>query len=408
VSVKLYIDVAPLHEREYTGIPHVAAKLCEELLGDPDVEPGFFYNRHEIPLRLVQQLVAERTGTLFSWAVSRYCFQPIMTPPQPGWRTLALHTNIKTARRIFPVEGQIIHDLTTIVTPQYHTAGTNASHQPKFYGDLLSNDVIFAVSESTALDVSTFYPETRDIPLIVSHLGVDWTHIDPAVRGVDLDTESYVLVLGTIEPRKNIAIVLDLLQKRPEIARMHRMVFGGRIGWGDAFEKQLAARGLHHLLDNGRIVQTGFVSEQAKYLLLKQATAVIYPSVYEGFGLPVAEAISLGTPVVTTYSSSIPEVGREFAFYFRPEDVDGLNDALSEALSRGRREPAPRGPLDVIAQRLRAARAGAAGTGARMVRSRSGETLQQWLDYFSWARCYRTVKEGLLAAAERREAACSC
>jgi glycosyltransferase involved in cell wall biosynthesis len=371
LTVKFYIDVGPLHEKEYTGIPHVAAKLCELALGDLDIEPAFFYNRHEVPISIVSQLLEARTGTLLQWASRRYCFQPLVTAPERGEVTVGLHTNIKMSRRLFPFEGQIIHDLTTIVTPQYHTAETNAAHQSQFYGDLLSNDVIFAVSESTATDVRTYFPETRAIPLVVAHLGADWDHVPEAVCSADLVTEDYIFILGTIEPRKNVAIILDLLQERPEIARQFRLVFGGRIGWGDAFEQQLARRGLLPLLENGRILKAGFVSEAAKYLLIKNAAAVIYPSLYEGFGLPVAEAVSLGTPVVTTASSSIPEVGREFANYFDPSDVDSLAEALLAAVRRGRNTV-----------------------------SRSGESLADWSAHFSWSRCYDTIKRALIDTAQ--------
>lgn len=373
MNLRLYIDVAPLHEKEYTGIPHVAAKLCEQALGDLDIEPAFFYNRHEIPISIVSQLLEARSGSLFHWASQRYSFKPLITSPRRDETVAGLHTNIKMARRLFPIEGQIIHDLTTVVTPQYHTPETNAIHQPKFYGDLLSNDVIFTVSQSTAIDVRTFYPETHTIPLVVAHLGADWEHVPETIRAADLATENYIFILGTIEPRKNISVILKLLQERPEIARQFRLVFGGRIGWGDAFEQQLARRGLMPLLESGRILKAGFVSEASKYLLVKHAAAVIYPSLYEGFGLPVAEAVSLGTPVVTTASSSIPEVGRDFAHYFNPDDVDSLADALTAAVKRG-----------------------------RTAASRSGESLDDWLAHFSWPRCYDTIKRALIDAARVR------
>ena len=276
---------------------------------------------------------------------------------------------MKFARRFFPVEGQIVHDLTTIVTPQFHTPETNRYHQEKFYGDLMSNDITFCVSESTAFDVRTFYPGLPG-PVTVSHLGVDWDHIDQAVQSSEPEVENYILVLGTLEPRKNVEVVLDLLARRPALARMYRFVFVGRVGWGDALEQQLEERGLGALLTEKRIVKTGFVSETAKYLLLKFAAAVVYPSLYEGFGLPVAEALSFGTPVVVTTSSSLPEVGKTFAQYFVPHDLASLDDALTGALRQG-----------------------------RLRQGRSGESLEDWRRYFSWGRCYEGVRDGLLEVA---------
>lgn len=368
---KFYIDVAPLQEAEYTGIPQVAAKLCEQLLGRDDVEPAFFYNRHEVPIAIVEQMLAARSGQLFRWAAERYCMHPVVTKPTPGVQTAGLHTNMKFARRLFPVEGQIVHDLTTVVTPQYHTAETNAYHVEKFYGDLMSNDVTFCVSQSTASDVAAFYTGLPG-PLVVSHLGVDWDHVDPVIRAMSIDAEPFILVLGTIEPRKNLGDVLDLLAANRLLARSHRFVFGGRTGWGDAFEQQVAERGLSDLLNEGRLFQTGFVSEAAKYLLFRHASAVIYPSVYEGFGLPVAEAISLETPVVTTPSSSLPEVGGELAHYFVPGDLAMLRKALAAALKQGQ---------SVDPDRSRA--------------------FAQWRERFSWSRCFATIHDALFAEAAR-------
>lgn len=371
---RFYIDVAPLQEKNYTGIPQVTAKLCECLLGDSDLEPGFFYNRHEVPTPIVEEMLRARSGELYRWAAERYCFKPLVRSPASG-HTVALHTNMKFARRLFPTEGQIVHDLTTVVTPQYHTAETNAYHIEKFYGDLMSNDVTFCVSQSTAQDVTTLYAGLPG-PVVVSHLGVDWNHIDEDVRALPVEAEQYVFVLGTIEPRKNIGDLLSLLARNRQLARRYRFVFGGRAGWGNAFEDEVIARGLGDLLQERRLFCTGFISEAAKYLLIRNAAAVIYPSIYEGFGLPVAEAISLGVPVVTTPSSSLPEVGRNLADYFMPGDVDGLGVALKAALARGSLE-----------------------------RDATASALAEWRRYFSWARCFSVIKDGLLAAAsEKKEA----
>ena len=371
---RFYIDVAPLQEVEYTGIPQVVAKLCEEMLGDDAVEPAFFYNRHEAPAWLIEHVLKERTGSILRWAAGRYVFEPLLherVGSQPLW---GLHCNMKYSRRMFPVEGQIVHDLTTLVTPQHHTSDANTYHQTKFYGDLMSDDLIVCVSRSTAEDLADFYPEAcARSPVVVSHLGVDWSHIPQSVQDADWLVEPYVFVLGTLEPRKNMGVVLDLLERDPGFAERCRVVFGGRVGWGDAFEKQIEKRGLRDLAARGRVLQTGFVTETVKYRLLKHAAAVVYPSMYEGFGLPVAEAISLGTPLVTTASSSLPEVGREFAYYFNPDSLDSFVSALEAALAAG-----------------------------RVHVGRDAETLEQWRSYFSWGRHYKQVREAFTRLDSRR------
>ena len=367
---RFHLDVAPLQEVEYTGIPHVAAKLCEQLLGDAEVEPAFFYNRHELPVWLVEHALKARTGSVLRWAAGRRRFEPLLSRLSAGQPVWGLHCNAKYARRMFPVEGQLVHDMTTLVTPEHHDPAVNSYHQGKIYGDLMSNDVTVCVSHSTVADLVAFYPQVvAQSPPVVAHLGVDWSHIPASVRAETVHAEPYVFVLGTLEPRKNVGVLLELLERDPSIADQMRFVFGGRVGWGDAFETQLVQRGLAHLAARGRLLQTGFITEAVKYRLLKHARAVVYPSVYEGFGLPVAEAVSLGVPVVTTPSSSLPEVGRAFAFYFDPDDLGSLTAALKSALGSGRVE-----------------------------QGRDGETLGAWAKRFSWARCYRTIRDALAAA----------
>ena len=343
-------------ELEYTGVPQVAAKLCEQALGDSEIEPGFFCNRQQVPRSIVCDALERRSGGLMRWALERYCCRPALAAA--GERTWGLHTNVKLARRMFPVEGQIVHDLTPVLTPQHHTRDTNVHHQTRFAGDLLTNDVTFTVSKSTAIDVQTFYPQAR-APIVVAHLGADWDHIPAELRTLDVEVEPYVLVLGTLEPRKNVEVVLEMLQLWPEFAERHRIVFGGRLGWGRTFEAAIEERGLTGLWRSGRILQTGFVTENAKHLLIRHAQAVVYPSLYEGFGLPVAEAISLGSPVVTTPSSSLPEVGGDLAEYFLPGDPSSLHAALERAVQGGRRDPAA-----------------------------PDKALAVWLRHFSWPRCY--------------------
>lgn len=364
----MYLDVSPLQEASYTGIAAVTARLCRELLGDDTVDPGFFFGRYEIPPRVLEPVLGGGLGGLLRWAAGSYRFGAPVRAASADGRVFGLHANTKLARRVFPLEGSIVHDLTTVVCPEHHTAETNAYHNRRWLGDLMSDDITFAASHSTASDIRTYFPEAADHPIVVTHWGVDWSHIDEQAGGIEGPVEPYILVLGTLEPRKNAGVVLDLIAKRPEIARMFRIVFGGREGWGASLQDALESRGLASLRDSGRIVQTGFVSEAAKYVLLRRAAAVIYPSVYEGFGLPAAEAISLGVPVVVSAASSLPEVGRDFAHYFNGVDADSLHAALSAAVQRGRVEV-----------------------------SRSGETLAAWRERFSWPRCYRLIRDSFQA-----------
>jgi glycosyltransferase involved in cell wall biosynthesis len=98
------------------------------------------------------------------------------------------------------------------------------------------------------------------------------------------------LVLGTIEPRKNAGQVLRFIKEHPGFLKQHKFVFLGRFGWGTTIEEQISHFGVGDAYSSGRIVFPGFVSDYVKCLLLRDAELVIYPSLFEGFGLPLLEA----------------------------------------------------------------------------------------------------------------------
>jgi glycosyltransferase involved in cell wall biosynthesis len=141
--------------------------------------------------------------------------------------------------------------------------------------------------------------------------------------------EPFLLVLGSIEPRKNVALVLEWVSRYPEIlGGAARVVFAGRQAWGESFESLVDSKGLANALQLGRIVFLGYVDEKLKAALLVGAAALIYPSIFEGFGLPLLEAMATGTPVLSSASTSMPEVVGDSGYYFDPYSVESLNRAF--------------------------------------------------------------------------------
>lgn len=133
----------------------------------------------------------------------------------------------------------------------------------------------------------------------------------------------FFLCLGTFEPRKNLErCVLAFSQTAAELSS--DLVLAGRWGWKTG--------GLRAVLNASpcarRIHLPGFIPDEDLPALLSAATALLYPSLYEGFGLPVIEAMACGTPVVVSRMSSLPEVAGDAAFYVDPCDTDALSQAL--------------------------------------------------------------------------------
>jgi len=136
----------------------------------------------------------------------------------------------------------------------------------------------------------------------------------------------YILFVGTIEPRKNLILVLKALKimkiKIP-------LVIAGWKGWG---EKQLKNT-LKELKLEKQVFLTGYIDNNALACLYSGAQAFVYPSIYEGFGLPVLEAMACGCPVICSNKASLPEVAGEAAFYFDPYNPESLASLLEEILT---------------------------------------------------------------------------
>jgi glycosyltransferase involved in cell wall biosynthesis len=165
--------------------------------------------------------------------------------------------------------------------------------------------------------------------------------VDRPVPG-DLPPPGFVLAVGTLEPRKNLPRLVEAYRRlAPALQAAHPLVVVGALGWETG--ETLAA--LESLGD--RAIPLGYVADAALAELYRRCAVFCYPSLGEGFGLPVLEAMAAGAPVLTADVSSLPEVGGYAAAYADPYDVDSIADALGSLLADPprRAELARRGPL---------------------------------------------------------------
>jgi glycosyltransferase involved in cell wall biosynthesis len=308
----IWLDLSPMGERQHTGISNVAKFLARVLLADREVEGRFFAGRSEIGRDLVEHLIALDGGEIIEWLRQRQS-GGFHCGADDNRRCAGIFTAAKAQRRLFPYEVQIVHDVTTIVTPQYHDAGSLRFWNRQIYRDAMTSDLIVAVSQSTLDDLHAYVPETLQKPAIVAHLAP--CIVDPPARAAHPLKKPYIVVLGTLEPRKNVGFVLECLGERPEWLSRATFVFVGRWGWGETTQDLIARHGLGPAVERQDIIFTGFVEDRARDALIVNSTLVIYISRYEGFGLPVIEALHCGAPVLTSYSSSLPEAGGDQACY---------------------------------------------------------------------------------------------
>lgn len=140
----------------------------------------------------------------------------------------------------------------------------------------------------------------------------------------------YLLAVGTIEPRKNLQLALQAFMAMPRSLRQrHPLVLVGMTGW---YATPLQAQ-LTPLLAAGEVRQLGYVAPNELAHIMAAACALVYPSVYEGFGLPPLEAMSCGVPVIASNASSIPEVVGDTGILLDPQDSLGLTEAMATLTS---------------------------------------------------------------------------
>ncbi len=181
---------------------------------------------------------------------------------------------------------------------------------------------IVTVSESTRRDLLERYPRLDKTKVSVAPLAAEL----PASIGKTPFESPYVVFIGTLEPRKNI---VRLIEAFAALKGPYRLVVIGMRGW---FYESIFET-LQRLNLKERVVFTGFVKDSEKFAILNGASLFVYPSLYEGFGLPVLEALSLGIPTVTSNISSLPEVAGNAALLVNPFDVEGLTKAMQTVLS---------------------------------------------------------------------------
>lgn len=156
-------------------------------------------------------------------------------------------------------------------------------------------------------------------------------------RRYDL-SDSFILSTGTLEPRKNLERLIRAYGALPPALRdKYQLVLAGKRGW--AYEPIFATITEHELTDRVRYLD--FVPDEELSVLYSACSVFCYPSLYEGFGLPVLEALQCGAPVITSNTSSLPEVGGEAARYINPTSVKSIREALAKLL----RSPAQRAKL---------------------------------------------------------------
>ena len=228
-----------------------------------------------------------------------------------------------------------VHDLIFEHLPQYHTL-TNRTFlrvaMPLFVGRA---DAIIAVSQHTKQDLVDLYRTAADkIYVIPQGINEDLRPADEndirQVQERHAIRRPYLLMVGTLEPRKNHALAFAALRLLKAEGWPHCLVVVGQSGW--LFESVRQQVEILDLTDD--VIFTGRVPDADLPALYSGATCFLMPSLYEGFGFPVLEAMACGAPVVCSKASSLPEVTGDAAQFIEPLHAEGMAAAIRELLSK--------------------------------------------------------------------------
>lgn len=293
---------------EVTGVTPIA--MAHAPITELPVSSGVEHSVRSAPSGVLwQQLVFKRQ------AAERGCdllWSPVFTLPRnPGLPAVVT-----------------VHDMTAWRFPQTHRLKVRASIRPLFARSVREATTIVTPSAYTADDLARDYPEASEKTEVIPH-GVDAGFVPGdresiAATRQELGIEDgYLIYSGTLEPRKNLDTLIEVWSDLREREQAPALVVVGGVGWKSdmtlARMRALETRGLHYL---------GRLSRQRQIAVLQAATALVYPSIYEGFGLPTLEAMACAVPVISSDRSSLPEVVGNAGVLVDPDDRAELAEAI--------------------------------------------------------------------------------
>jgi glycosyltransferase involved in cell wall biosynthesis len=338
----IYVEVSPLLGRNLAGIGRFAARLVEALARRVPLRLfNTIQGEHALSMRLANALPCgweiavgrddllpadEDLGRWARWLVQR---PRRRHDPQLASRCAAVYTMLRPAQRHFRRELCLLHDFTPVLMPWTHVAETCDHFRRLFARTALRCDKLVANSRSTQADAAWLCPmPPKDVEVcypgptlcVRGHASPE-----PVVR-----RDHVILVVSTLEPRKNGEFLLRWFLNTRVLPPGTELWWVGPKGWllkGIAPGQQRSGRGR-------KVRFLGTVPDRRLCELYRQAAFTIYPSLYEGFGFPVLDALRHGTPVVSSFNSSLQEFAGPGVFFFDACDPASLDTACRELLAQ--------------------------------------------------------------------------
>ncbi len=229
-----------------------------------------------------------------------------------------------------------IHDISFIKYPEYHPKKRVDFLTAHIKNSISISDIILTDSNFIRDEIIDYFKISQDrvvsIPLAASQIftKLKFNDIDQVLSSLSLTYKKYFLSVSTIEPRKNIISAIKAFINLPtKIQSEYPFVIVGGSGWLNSDFYSL----ITPLVRTKKIILLGYLAEEKLPSLYAGAKLFIYPSIYEGFGLPILEASACGTPVITSNTSSIPEIASSFAVMVNPTNIDDICNGITSIIS---------------------------------------------------------------------------
>lgn len=343
--MKIGIDIRTLMDKSYSGVPEYTLNLVREILAqDKKSRYKLFYNcfgRAKTPdfrSENVEIVKSDYPNKLFNYLLQKNLGFPKID------RLLGVDLFFLPHINFIALSGRArsvltIHDLSFLRYPEFFSARKNFWHRMINVRKLAWRaDRIVAVSDHTKTDIVELLGAPADkVETIYSGVSGQFKPLEgqegklPEIKNKYHLPDKYIFFLGTLEPRKNVAGLIkaysELLDVDPGLADFGLVIAGGR-GWHS--DEIFAAWRASKYKD--KIKFLGYVEAADKAYLYNLASVFVYPSFYEGFGFPPLEAMASGVPVVTSFSSSLPEVTGEAAILIDPYNINDIAWAIREIL----------------------------------------------------------------------------
>jgi glycosyltransferase involved in cell wall biosynthesis len=320
--VRIAIDASRTTVQQMTGTEHYATQLIAALIQQNRNHPLTLYYRDAPPHKVfsTSSLVTHRVIP-FRRAWTHVRFAAELWRDKPDVTFVPAHT----LPALFPGRGVVtVHDLGFKYFPQAHPTGQRLYLDWTTRYSAWRASIVLADSQATARDLTRFYGTPAE-KIRVVYPGVDKPVVGDtaAVRRKYNLPERYFLYIGTLQPRKNIARIAQAYAQwwSKHQSKGIGLVLAGSKGW--LFDEAWVAG-----IPNVHL--PGYIDDADKGALYAGAMALVFPSLHEGFGFPVIEAMHCGAPVITSRTSSLPELAGDAAILVNPEEVFTIADALED------------------------------------------------------------------------------